>query len=317
MIGTNAAMSLRLAFLGTPDFAAASLAEIAAAGYEIARVYTQPPRRRGRGKEERKTPVHELAETLGLEVSTPESFRNPDVLAEFAALEIDVAAVVAYGQILPQTALDAPPYGCLNLHASLLPRWRGAAPVQRAIMAGDEITGVQIMQMEAGLDTGPILLSETVRIFPFDTAGSLHDRLMAAGAQMWPRALAALERGSLEAVAQADDGATYAKKISSREARIDWSKPADQVANQIRGLSPFPGAWFEWPSSKGPVRVKVHLAKAEEGEGMPGTVLDDALLISCGEGAVRLTRLQREGKAAMEAEDFLRGNTLAPGTVLT
>ncbi|WP_421785534.1 methionyl-tRNA formyltransferase [Hyphobacterium sp.] len=309
-------MSLRLAFMGTPDFAAASLAEIAAAGHEIVRVYTQPPRRRGRGKEERKTPVHQLAETLGLNVATPESFRDPDVLADFAALELDLAAVVAYGQILPQEALDAPRLGCLNLHASLLPRWRGAAPIQRAIMAGDEKTGVQIMQMEAGLDTGPILLSETVRIFPFDTAGSLHDRLMATGAQMWPRALAALERGSLEAVAQDEAGATYAKKISNGEARIDWSKPANVVANQIRGLSPFPGAWFEMPSGKGAIRTKVHLAKPEDGEGEPGTVLDDALLIACGTDAVRLTRLQREGRAAMDAKEFLRGNTLSPGTVL-
>lgn len=309
-------MTLRLAFMGTPDFAAASLAEIAAAGHEVVRVYTQPPRRRGRGREERKTPVHTLAETLGLDVHTPESFRDPSVIADFAALDLDLAAVVAYGQILPQAALDAPRLGCLNLHASLLPRWRGAAPIQRAIMAGDDLTGVQIMQMEAGLDTGPILLSETVRIFPHDTAGSLHDRLMGAGSQMWPRALAALERGSLEAVPQAEDGATYAKKISNDEARIDWTRPAGHVVNQIRGLSPFPGAWFEWPAAKGPVRVKVHMATAGEGEGRPGAVLDDRLLIACGEGAARLTRLQREGKGAMDADDVLRGNALPAGTAL-
>jgi len=310
-------MTLRLAFMGTPDFAAASLAEIAAAGHEIVRVYTQPPRRRGRGREERKTPVHELAVTLGLDVHTPESFRDPAVIADFAALDLDLAAVVAYGQILPQAALDAPRLGCFNLHASLLPRWRGAAPIQRAIMAGDDLTGVQIMQMEAGLDTGPILLSETVRIFPHDTAGSLHDRLMGAGAQMWPRALAALERGSLESVPQSEEGATYARKITNDEARIDWTRPADAVANQIRGLSPFPGAWFEWPAGKGTVRVKVHLAKPEEDGGQPGRVLDDRLLIACGEGAVRLTRLQREGKAAMEADEFLRGNALPAGVALT
>ncbi|QNL19429.1 methionyl-tRNA formyltransferase [Hyphobacterium sp. CCMP332] len=309
-------MTLRLAFMGTPDFAAASLVEIAAAGHEIVRVYTQPPRRKGRGKSEQKTPVHALAETLGLDVHTPDSFRDPAVLADFASLDLDLAAVVAYGQILPQAALDAPRLGCLNLHASLLPRWRGAAPIQRAIMAGDELTGVQIMQMEAGLDTGPILLSETVRIFPHDTAGSLHDRLMGAGAQMWPRALAALERGSLEAVPQSGEGATYAKKITNDEARIDWSQPAMVVAHQIRGLSPFPGAWFELPTARGPVRVKVHFARAGDGAGAPGTVLDEALLIACGSGAVRLTRLQREGKAAMDADDFLRGNTLAAGTVL-
>jgi len=309
-------MTLRLAFMGTPDFAAASLVEIAAAGHDVVRVYTQPPRRRGRGKAEQKTPVHELAETLGLDVHTPESFRDPDVLADFATLDLDLAAVVAYGQILPQAALDAPRLGCLNLHGSLLPRWRGAAPIQRAIMAGDDLTGVQIMQMEAGLDTGPILLSETVRIAPTDTAGSLHDKLMSAGAQMWPRALAALERGSLEAVRQSDDGATYAKKITNEEARIDWARPAVDVANHIRGLSPFPGAWFELPTAKGLTRVKVHLATAEAGNSAPGTALDDALLVACGTGAVRLTRLQREGKGAMDANDFLRGNTLPAGTAL-
>jgi methionyl-tRNA formyltransferase len=309
-------MTLRLAFMGTPDFAAASLAEIAAAGHEIVRVYTQPPRRRGRGKAEQKTPVHVLAETLGLDVQTPENFRDADVLADFASLDLDLAAVVAYGQILPQAALDAPRLGCLNLHGSLLPRWRGAAPIQRAIMAGDERTGVQIMQMEAGLDTGPVLLSETVAISATDTAGSLHDRLMATGAQMWPRALAALERGSLESVSQDEDGATYARKISAEEARIDWSKPAIDVANHVRGLSPFPGAWFEWPTAKGAMRVKVHFASAEDGTGPPGTILDEDLLIACGDGAVRLTRLQREGKSAMDAADFLRGHSLAVGTVL-
>lgn len=309
-------MTLRLAFMGTPDFAAASLVEIAAAGHEIVRVYTQPPRRRGRGKAEQKTPVHVLAETLGLDVQTPESFRDADVIADFAALDLDLAAVVAYGQILPQAALDAPRLGCLNLHGSLLPRWRGAAPIQRAIMAGDERTGVQIMQMEAGLDTGPVLLSETVGISATDTAGSLHDRLMSTGAQMWPRALAALERGSLESVPQDDAGATYARKISADEARIDWSKPAVEVANHVRGLSPFPGAWFQWPNSRSGMRVKVHFAVVENGSGAPGTVLDEGLLIACGDGAVRLTRLQREGKSAMDAADFLRGHSLAVGTVL-
>lgn len=309
-------MTLRLAFMGTPDFAAASLAEIAAAGHDIVRVYTQPPRRRGRGQAEQKTPVHVLAEQFGIPVETPGRFRDADVIADFQALDLDAAIVVAYGQILPQDALDAPRLGCLNLHASLLPRWRGAAPIQRAIMAGDERTGVQIMQMEAGLDTGPILLSETVPIHPKDTAGKLHDRLMAVGAQMWPRALAALERGSLEAVAQVDDGATYAKKITSEEARIDWSKPAGAVSDHIRGLSPFPGAWFELATGKGKVRVKVLFAEPERGEGEPGEVLDEGLLIACGRGAVRLTRLQREGKAAMDADDFLRGNAIAVGASL-
>ena len=309
-------MPLRLAFLGTPDFAAASLAEIAAAGHDVVRVYTQPPKRRGRGQAERKTPVHVLAEQFGIPVETPARFRDPDVLDGFRALELDAAIVVAYGQILPQEALDAPRLGCLNLHASLLPRWRGAAPIQRAIMAGDERTGVQIMQMEAGLDTGPILLSETVAIYPDDTAGRLHDRLMAVGAQMWPRALAALERGSLEALPQSEDGATYAKKITPEDARIDWTRPAGDVSDQIRGLSPFPGAWFELTTDKGPVRIKVLFAEPERGEGAPGEVLDDALLVACGRGAVRLTRLQREGKGAMGAADFLRGNAILAGTVL-
>ncbi|MEC9249108.1 MAG: methionyl-tRNA formyltransferase [Pseudomonadota bacterium] len=309
-------MTLRIAFMGTPDFAARSLAEIAASGHEIVRVYTQPPRRRGRGQSEQKTPVHQLAEVLGIPVETPASFKDPQVIEQFRALDADVASVVAYGQILPQSALDAPKYGCLNLHASLLPRWRGAAPIQRAIMAGDATTGVQIQQMEAGLDTGPILLSELVPIKPDDTAASLHDRLMEAGALMWPRTLSALERGSLEAVPQTDDGVTYAHKISSEEARIDWSRSAAELANHIRGLSPFPGAWFQLPGDKGPVRVKVLMAMAVEGAGEPGTALDDTLTIACGEGAVRLVKLQREGKGAMMAEDFLRGTTVPAGTVL-
>ncbi|KAA5804941.1 methionyl-tRNA formyltransferase [Alkalicaulis satelles] len=309
-------MSLRLAFMGTPGFAAASLAEIAGAGHEIAAVYTQPERPRGRGQASVKTPVHQLAGQLGLPVFTPESFRDEDVLAAFEALELDAACVVAYGQILPQRALDAPRLGCLNLHASLLPRWRGAAPIQRAIMAGDEITGVQIMQMEAGLDTGPVLMSETVPIHDTDTAGSLHDRLMVTGAQLWPRTLAALERGSLSARPQAEEGVTYARKITREEARIDWTRPAGEVADAIRGLSPFPGAWFELQAPRGPVRVKVHFAAPERGEGTPGEVLDERLLIACGRGAVRLTRLQREGRGVMEAEEFLRGTPVPPGLQL-
>tara|TARA_R110002073_G_scaffold20483_4_gene73259 strand:- start:300 stop:1232 length:933 start_codon:yes stop_codon:yes gene_type:complete len=309
-------MTLRLAFMGTPDFAVRSLAEIAAAGHEIVRVYTQPPRKRGRGQSEQKTPVHQLAEVLGIPVSTPVSFKDDVVLEEFEALDLDAAIVVAYGQILPQRALDAPRLGCLNLHGSLLPRWRGAAPVQRAIMAGDAQTGVQIQQMEAGLDTGPILLSETVAISETDTAASLHDKLMDVGALMWPRALAALERGSLQAAAQSDDGVTYAKKITPQEARIDWSRPAAELSPHIRGLSPFPGAWFDLATEKGPVRVKVLLAVSEAGEGAPGTALDDEFLVACGTGALRLLRLQREGKGAMKARDFLRGTAVPAGTVL-
>mgnify|MGYP006273715735 CR=1 FL=1 len=308
-------MALRLAFMGTPEFAAASLAEIVGAGHEVAAVYTQPPRRRGRGQAETKTPVHELAEQFGLPVFTPETFRDEDVLAAFEALELDAACVVAYGQILPERALNAPRLGCLNLHASLLPRWRGAAPVQRAIMAGDEVTGVQIMQMEAGLDTGPVLISEVVPIAETDTAGTLHDRLMTTGALLWPRTLAALERGSLTAQAQDEDGVTYANKITAEDRRIDWTKPAGAVADQIRGLSPVPGAFFEIPGDT-PVRVKAHFAAPERGEGEPGEVLDDALLIACGRGAVRLTRVQREGKGVVDGADFARGNALPVGTVV-
>jgi len=309
-------MALRLAFMGTPEFAARSLGTIIAAGHDVVRVYTQPPRPAGRGQALRKSPVHELAEAFGIEVMTPERFREPDVLEDFASLDLDAACVVAYGQILPKEALEAPRLGCLNLHASLLPRWRGAAPIQRAIQAGDEVTGVQIMQMEEGLDTGPVLMSEIVAIAPDDTAGSLHDTLMETGAELWPRTLAALERGSLQAAAQAEEGVTYAKKITSAEARIDWTRPAGEVSDHIRGLSPFPGAWFSLDTPKGAVRVKVHFAEPEKGEGEPGEVLDDNLLIACGRGAVRLKRLQREGRGVMGADEFLRGTDIPAGTRL-
>jgi methionyl-tRNA formyltransferase len=309
-------MTLRLAFLGTPDFAARSLAEIASAGHDIVRVYTQPPRRRGRGQAEHKTPVHQLAEVLGIPVETPASFKAPDVVDAFRALKLDVAIVVAYGQILTQDTLDAPRLGCLNLHGSLLPRWRGAAPIQRAIMAGDDQTGVQIMQMEVGLDTGPVLMSQTVPIAPDDTAGTLHNKLRDVGALMWPRGLEALERGSLEPVIQPEDGATYAKKITTAEARLDWTRSAEEIANHVRGLSPFPGAWFELVTDKGPVRIKVLMAKSETATGKPGTVLDDGLLIASGTGALRLQRLQRQGKGPMDVAEFLRGTAVPSGTVL-
>lgn len=302
--------------MGTPEFAARSLGTIIAAGHDVVRVYTQPPRPAGRGQNPRKSPVHELAEAFGIEVMTPERFREPQVLEDFASLDLDAACVVAYGQILPLEALTAPRLGCLNLHASLLPRWRGAAPIQRAIQAGDEVTGVQIMQMEEGLDTGPVLMSEIVPIAPDDTAGTLHDTLMETGAELWPRTLAALERGSLQAVAQPEEGVTYAKKITSAEARIDWTRPAGEVSDHIRGLSPFPGAWFSLDTPKGAVRVKVHFAEPEKGEGEPGEVLDDTLLIACGRGAVRLKRLQREGRGVMGADEFLHGTDIPAGTRL-
>jgi methionyl-tRNA formyltransferase len=307
---------MRIAFLGTPDFAVPALAELVAAGHEIAAVYAQPPAPRGRGQTVRPSPVQAFAETLGLPVRTPSSMRDPEAIAAFQALDLDAAVVVAYGQILPAAVLDAPRLGSFNLHGSLLPRWRGAAPIQRAVMAGDQMTGVQVMRMTPGLDEGPILLSETVRIGPLDTAGTMHDRLSAVGAHLLPRALAAVERGAARETPQAAEGVTYAKKITAAEARIDWSRPGAEVDRQIRGLSPFPGAWFEAPSEKGPVRVKALLSRLEDGSGAPGTVLDDAFLIACGSGAVRLLQAQREGRQAQDAETFLRGFPLPTGATL-
>ena len=307
---------MRIAFLGTPDFAVPALAELAAAGHDIVAVYAQPPAPRGRGQAVRPSPVQAFAETLGLQVRTPASMRDADAIAAFQALDLDAAVVVAYGQILPAEVLDAPRLGAFNLHGSLLPRWRGAAPIQRAVMAGDAVTGVQVMRMTEGLDEGPVLLSETVRIGPLDTAGTLHDRLSGIGAHLLPRALAALERGAARETPQPAEGLTYAKKIKPEEARIDWRRSAAEVDRQIRGLSPFPGAWFEAPSDKGPVRVKALLSRLGEGEGGPGMVLDDQLLIACGSGAVRLLTVQREGRSAQDAETFLRGFALPVGAEL-
>ncbi len=306
--------------MGTPDFAVPSLAEILASGYSVSRVYTQPPRKAGRGQALRKSPVHQFAEVMGIPVETPESFRKPRVIDGLEALNADVACVVAYGQILPKRALSAPQYGCLNLHASLLPRWRGAAPIQRAIMAGDAQTGAQIMQMAPGLDTGDVLLSETVEITSRDTAASLSDRLSRVGAGMWPRVLGAVERGALRPTPQSGEP-SYAHKIDKAEARLDWTKSARALDQLIRGLSPFPGAWCELQGR----RVKIHRAQPEHApDGVditPGTVLDDRALIGCGTGAglgaIRLLELQPAGKARMSADDFLRGTPLPAGTQLT
>jgi methionyl-tRNA formyltransferase len=315
---------MRIAFLGTPDFAVPALAELAAAGHEIAAVYAQPPAPRGRGQAVKPSPVQAFAETLGLSVRTPPSMRDPEAIAAFEALDLDAAVVVAYGQILPAAVLDAPRLGSFNLHGSLLPRWRGAAPIQRAVMAGDPVTGVQVMRMTPGLDEGAILLSESVRIGPLDTAGTMHDRLSAVGAHLLPRALAALERGGIQDTPQSTDGVTYARKITPAEARIDWSRPAAEVDRLIRGLSPFPGAWFEVAGDKA-VRVKALLStledgRGEDGQGAPGTVLDDRLLVACGPssnpGAVRLLNVQREGRSMQDAETFLRGFPVPAGTVL-
>ena len=308
-------MTLSVVFMGTPEFAVPSLAELIANGYNVVRVYTQPPRPAGRGKKLRKSPVHQFAEIMGLPVETPESFRKPKVIDALEELNADVACVVAYGQILPQRALDAPVYGCLNLHASLLPRWRGAAPVQRAIMAGDAETGVQIMQMAKGLDTGDILLSETAAIKDTDTSAGLTDRLSRTGASMWPRVMGALERESLSPVPQSGD-ATYAHKIDKAEARIDWNGTARKLDCHIRGLSPFPGAWCEIDGK----RVKVHLCEYVEIDDThghpPGTALDDNLLIACALDAIRLITVQPAGKSKMTADEFLRGTEVAKGKKL-
>ena len=307
---------MRLAFLGTPDFAVAALARLVAAGHDIACVYAQPPAPRGRGQVLKPSPVHAFALAHDLPVRTPASMRNPEEIAAFQALNLDAACVVAYGQILPREVLEAPRLGAFNLHGSLLPRWRGAAPIQRAVMAGDPVTGVQVMRMTEGLDEGPVLATATVRIGPLDTAGDIHDRLAAAGAALLADSLPKIAAGELAEVPQAQEGVTYAKKIRPREARIDWTRTAAQIDGQIRGLSPFPGAWFEAPSAKGPVRVKALACMREAAEGAPGEVLDDDLLIACGEGAVRLLRLQREGRGAQPADEFLRGFPLPAGVRL-
>jgi methionyl-tRNA formyltransferase len=308
-------MSLRMAFMGTPDFAVPVLAECLAAGHEVAAVYSQPPRKAGRGMAEQPSPVHRFASEHGLPVRTPASLKGADEQEAFAALALDVAVVVAYGLILPKPVLAAPRLGCLNLHASLLPRWRGAAPVQRAIMAGDAETGVMVMQMEAGLDTGPVLLAEHVAIASDETAGSLHDRLSPIGASLMVRALAALERGTLTPTPQSEAGATYARKIEKEEARIDWSRDARTLDAHIRGLTPFPGAFFEIARNGETTRVKILRAGVVAGSGKPGEILslDGGITVACGADALKLAELQRAGKGPMKAGDFLRGFPLKTG----
>jgi methionyl-tRNA formyltransferase len=305
---------MRIAFLGTPDFALAALRRLVAAGQEIACVYSQPPAPRGRGHELKPSPVHAFAVEQGLTVRTPTSMRDADEIAAFQALDLDAACVVAFGQILPAAVLDAPRLGSFNLHGSLLPRWRGAAPIQRAVMAGDPLTGVEVMRLTEGLDEGPVLASETLRIGPLDTAGTVHDRMAAIGAELLARTLVDIEAGTAVETPQPEEGVTYAKKIRPKEARIDWSKPGVELDRTIRGLSPFPGAWFLLPADKGPVRVKVLLSAFEDREGPPGVTLDDALLIGTGSGAVRLLRVQREGRGPQDAEAFLRGAPVPAGT---
>jgi methionyl-tRNA formyltransferase len=307
---------LRVIFMGTPDFATALLKEICARGHEVVAVYTQPPRPAGRGMSEKKSSVHRFAESRGLPVRTPKSLRQPEEQEAFRALGADVAVVAAYGLLLPQPVLDAPRYGCLNLHGSLLPRWRGAAPIQRAIMAGDRESGVEVMKMDAGLDTGPVALSARTPIGPDMTAGELHDKLAELGAPLMADALDLLAKGELRFTPQSEEGACYAAKIDKAEARIDWRRPARALHDHVRGLAPFPGAYFEGDFGHGVERVKVLRTKVEAGAGAPGTVLDDPGLIACGEGALRLLRVQRAGKSEMGIEEFLRGRKLAKGAVL-
>ena len=307
-------MALKLVFMGTPDFSVPALAALAAAGHEIRAVYSQPPRPAGRGMAERPSPVHAKADALGIPVRTPLSLKDAHEHRAFQALEADAAVVIAYGLILPRAVLAAPRFGCFNVHASALPRWRGAAPIHRAIMAGDPETAVMVMRMEEGLDTGPVCMTDPVAIEPNVTTGELHDTLAHRGADLIVKALAALEAGHLDCTPQPDDGVTYAAKIDKAESRIDFTRPASEVHNHVRGLSPFPGAWFEAaPPGGAPERIKVLRTERIEGSGPPGEALDDRLAIACGSGAVRLVEVQRAGKRAMTGEDFLRGFTIPRG----
>jgi methionyl-tRNA formyltransferase len=300
---------MRIIFMGSPNFAVPTLDALVEAGHEVVAAYTQPPRPSGRGKSERPTPVEERAGELGIEVRCPKSLKGEAEQEAFAALEADVAVVAAYGLILPQPILDAPTFGCLNVHASLLPRWRGAAPVQRAIMAGDEETGVTIMQMETGLDTGPMLLKRAVEIEE-KNAAQLTEELAELGAAMMVEVLSDLPR--YEPIEQPEDGVTYAAKISKEETRIDWSRPARDLVRHIQGLAPFPGAWFEMDGE----RIKVLAAAENDRQGAPGDVLDDRLTIACGNGALQPTLVQRAGKGAMSAEELLRGFAIPKGMIL-
>jgi methionyl-tRNA formyltransferase len=309
-------MPLRVVFMGTPDFAVPTLVEIVSRGHEVVACYTRAPRPAGRGLIEMPSPVHEKAREFGIPLVMPKTLRVPAAEALFASHVADVAVVVAYGLILPKPILDAPRHGCLNLHASLLPRWRGAAPIQRAIMAGDKETGVAVMKMDEGLDTGPVAMVERVAIGPDMTAGELHDRLARLGGDLMGRALAALSHGTLDFAPQGADGVTYASKIANEEALIDWSKPAQVVHDRVRGLSPFPGAFFLADLGKGAERVKVLRTALAEGAAEPGTLVGSGGVVACRDGAVRLLQVQRAGRGIVSAEEFLRGARLRPGARL-
>jgi methionyl-tRNA formyltransferase len=302
---------MRTVYMGTPDFAVPPLRALLEAGHQIICVYTQPPRPAGRGQREQISPVHEEAVKRGIPVRTPVSLRSEGAQKDFATLKPDAAVVAAYGLILPKGILAAPPYGCINIHASLLPRWRGAAPIQRAILAGDSETGITIMQMDEGLDTGPMLMQARRAIGPTTTAQDLHDSLAGLGAETIVAALEKLQPGLLEAQPQ-PEGVTHAPKLTREEGRLDWKKPAVALERQVRAFTPWPGAWFEHAGE----RIKVLAAAVVDGKGAPGTVLDDRLTVACGEGALSITRLQRAGKGPMDAEPFLRGYPIARGTIL-
>lgn len=309
-------MALRIIFMGTPEFSVSTLRALSEAGHEIVAVYSQPPRPAGRrGLDLTKSPVHQAAEELGIAVLTPLNFKGEEDRQTFRAFQADVAVVVAYGLLLPEAILNGTRLGCYNGHASLLPRWRGAAPIQRAIMAGDTETGMMVMKMDKGLDTGPVALTRTVTIGPDMTGGELHDALKLVGAEAMREAMARLETGDLPLTPQPAEGVLYAAKIDKAETHIDFSHPAGDVHNHIRALSPFPGAWFEAEINGRPERIKVLASQMARGSGKPGEVLDDALTVACGEGAVRLTRLQKAGGKPLPAVDFLRGAPLLPGTV--
>ena len=306
-------MALRLVFMGTPDFAVPTLLGIVGAGHEVVAVYTRAPQPAGRGLAPKPSPIARETERFGLPIVTPKTLKESDAAEAMRARGADAAVVVAYGMILPKSILETFPLGCFNLHASLLPRWRGAAPIHRAIMAGDKETGVTVMKMDEGLDTGAIAMAERVPIGVDATTGELHDELARHGADLMLRALAALEKGQLQFIPQASTGVTYANKIAKSETRIDWTKPWNEVHNRCRGLSPIPGAWCEFP---GAGRVKILRTTKGEGSGPLGRVLDDKLTVACGSGAVRLVELQRAGKQPMDADEFLRGTPVALATVL-
>jgi methionyl-tRNA formyltransferase len=305
-------MPLRLIFMGTPDFSVPTLLELVAHGHEIAAVYTRTAKPAGRGMKLQATPVEQEARRLGIAVFTPTTLKTPEALEEFRSHDADAAVVVAYGMILPQSILDTPKLGCFNLHASLLPRWRGAAPINRAIMAGDAETGVMVMKMDVGLDTGGVAMAERLTITDAMTAADVHDVLARLGGDLMVRAIGALERGMLQLTKQSDEGVSYAAKIEKAEARIDWNKPARDVLRHIHGLSPFPGAWCEMPIDGEQVRVKILRCAMADGSGTAGEVLDDQLAVACQEGALRILELQRAGKAPMKAEEFLRGTPIKP-----